>query len=56
MAGYFQLSPDIQITSISSISNITLEHSYDGDWANSNYWFENYDFELLWFLRGFYKV
>ena len=37
----------IDIINITSISDIDLEHSYDGDWADSSYWHDNHGFDPL---------
>ncbi len=37
----------IDITNIISLSDIDLEHSYDGDWADSSYWHDNHGFDPL---------
>ena len=38
------LLENLKIIAISSLTNIKLKHSYDGDWADSSYWYENYGF------------
>ena len=39
------LSDRITLTSITSFSETDLTHSYDGDWANDNYWYDNHNFD-----------
>ena len=35
----------LKFTSISSVTQTDLIHSYDGDWANDNYWYDNHGFD-----------
>tara|TARA_E500000178_G_C16932565_1_gene712434 strand:- start:62 stop:1312 length:1251 start_codon:yes stop_codon:yes gene_type:complete len=35
----------MKITSITSFSNVELNHSYDGDWANNDYWLNEHGFD-----------
>ena len=35
----------MNITSISSFTETDLVHAYDGDWADSAYWYETHDFD-----------
>ena len=37
----------IDIINITSLSDVDLEHSYDGDWADSSYWHDNHGFDPL---------
>ena len=39
------LSNSLTLTSITSFSETDLTHSYDGDWANDTYWYDNHDFD-----------
>jgi len=41
----YQLFDDMKITSITSFSDVELNHSYDGDWANSEYWLTEHGFD-----------
>ena len=41
----YQLFDDMKITSITSFSNVELNHSYDGDWANNDYWLNEHGFD-----------
>jgi len=38
------LSNRVTLTSITSFSDTDLTHSYDGDWANDTYWYDNHNF------------
>jgi len=39
------LSNRVTLTSITSFSETDLTHSYDGDWADDTYWYDNHDFD-----------
>ena len=39
------LSNRVTLTSITSFSATDLTHSYDGDWADDTYWYDNHDFD-----------
>ena len=39
------LSNRVTLTSITSFSETDLTHSYDGDWADDIYWYDNHDFD-----------
>ena len=39
------LSERVAFTSITSYSETDLVHSYDGDWADSAYWYNNHNFD-----------
>jgi len=39
------LSERIDLTSITSYSETDLVHSYDGDWADDTYWYNNHNFD-----------
>jgi iron complex outermembrane recepter protein len=41
----YQLFDNMKITSITSFSDVELNHSYDGDWANSGYWLVEHGFD-----------
>jgi outer membrane receptor protein involved in Fe transport len=41
----FKASENLNITSISSFTETDLVHAYDGDWADSAYWYETHDFD-----------
>ena len=39
------LSNRVTLTSITSFSETDLTHSYDGDWADDTYWYDNHNFD-----------
>ena len=39
------LSEGMDLTSITSYSETDLVHSYDGDWADDTYWYNNHNFD-----------
>jgi len=39
------LSNRVTLTSITSFSETDLTHSYDGDWADDTYWYDNHKFD-----------
>ena len=39
------LSNRVTLISITSFSETELTHSYDGDWADDTYWYDNHDFD-----------
>ena len=39
------LSERMDLTSITSYSETDLVHSYDGDWADDTYWYNNHNFD-----------
>ena len=39
------LSDLVTLTSITSFSKTDLTHSYDGDWADDTYWYDNHNFD-----------
>ena len=39
------LSDRVTLTSITSFSETDLTHSYDGDWADDAYWYDNHNFD-----------
>ena len=41
----FEASENLSITSITSFTETDLVHAYDGDWADSSYWHDNYEFD-----------
>ena len=38
-------SEGMDLTSITSYSETDLVHSYDGDWADDTYWYNNHNFD-----------
>ena len=42
-----QLGNDINLTSITSSTRTNLVHSYDGDWANNDYWYGIHGFDPI---------
>ena len=41
----FEVSENLNITSITSFTETDLIHAYDGDWADSTYWHDNHGFD-----------